>query len=391
MDGGVAEFAYRIAKFLQERGRLDFVLSIVPQTDGDDELPIVAHRTPTGGWRNAGEMGGDRFKWFAKFNTLRFHWGIDKSFRRGLREISKAPPETAILLTFTNSPYARRLLRFCRKTETPYILLFHGQDIIRMVEDGRRNWLLETMVGAQQVLFNSSATRALAEALIGSIPSPTHVLYPGIDFSAVDRIQQAIPASLKHIECAEDTLRMSSVCRLVHRKGLHLAIQALIRLQRERPEIDWHYFIGGRGPELETLQALAGELSGQRIHFLGYLTDAEKWGLLQRSELFLMPNMALDGTDFEGFGISFIEASYMRNWVIGGQHGGAVEAIESGVTGASLDADATDASDRLCEQIADYAAEREYFRGLATQAPQTVRERFDFQHLGQAWLDSLKR
>jgi len=45
----------------------------------------------------------------------------------------------------------------------------------------------------------------------------------------------------------------------------------------------------------------------------------------------------LDGTDWEGFGIVFLEAALAGKPAIGGKNGGVPEAIEDGVTGLLVD------------------------------------------------------
>jgi phosphatidylinositol alpha-1,6-mannosyltransferase len=93
------------------------------------------------------------------------------------------------------------------------------------------------------------------------------------------------------------------------------------------------YLIVGDGPGRESLQALA-EAKGvsHLVHFVGAVPepDLPKW--YRVADLFVLPNR-IDGADFEGFGIVFLEAAASGLAVIAGRSGGAPEAIDEGVTG----------------------------------------------------------
>lgn len=392
MDGGVSEFSHQIASFLHAQGSLAWVLSVVPQAKVEGSLPIKSYRTAMGGWRMAGDMWGDQFKWIAKLNTLRFHAGILKSYVRTAR-LAIGPDVSLILFTFVNSKYAFHLIDKCRTAGKPFALLFHGQDLIRMVEDGRKDWLIKSMASAKQVIYNSRATRDLAKVLLGSSGERNHILYPGLNF---DAIESKIPAFTKpyhepRASIESSTIVMSTVCRLVRRKGIHLVIEALRTVHDRRPDLRFEYHIAGKGPEEEALRSMVSESPELDIHFLGFVSETEKWRLLQESELFVMPNLAMDHSDFEGFGISFVEASFAKNWVIGSSHGGAVEAIEDEVTGWNINADSRDAVTRIADALIHYAEQKQYYSQLAGQASEIVRKRFDFCDLGQAWLAALDK
>ena len=55
-----------------------------------------------------------------------------------------------------------------------------------------------------------------------------------------------------------------------------------------------------------------------------------------------MPNRELDNGDTEGFGLVFLEANAFKKPVIGGNYGGAVDAIINNKTGLLVDSKSTD-------------------------------------------------
>ncbi len=129
-----------------------------------------------------------------------------------------------------------------------------------------------------------------------------------------------------------------TIARLEKRKGIDQALRALALLN-EQGMIgeDWHYLIGGRGPELEPLRQLAKELKITRLtKFLGFIPDTDLPALYEAADVFLQPNRDMDG-DTEGFGVVFLEAAACGLPVIGGIAGGTADAIDDGRNGLRVD------------------------------------------------------
>ncbi len=77
------------------------------------------------------------------------------------------------------------------------------------------------------------------------------------------------------------TARILSVGRVVHQKGLDLAVKALAGLQ----ELDWHWHVAGDGPQLTSLRRAAevSHIQG-RIQFLGWQSSDTARGGICRFE-----------------------------------------------------------------------------------------------------------
>jgi glycosyltransferase involved in cell wall biosynthesis len=102
------------------------------------------------------------------------------------------------------------------------------------------------------------------------------------------------------------SLRMLSVSRLEPNKRIDWIIRAVAALEHQHPslstEVDWRLDITGKGSQLESLRTLAHDLGvANRIHFLGYVDDAELDRLYDLTHLFLMPAV-------QGYGIPAIES-----------------------------------------------------------------------------------
>ena len=100
--------------------------------------------------------------------------------------------------------------------------------------------------------------------------------------------------------------RMLSVSRIEPNKRIDWILRALEALEHDSTalsaRVDWHLDIVGKGSALEAMQRLAANLGlAERVHFHGYLSDAELAKLYETTHLFLMPAV-------QGYGIPAIEA-----------------------------------------------------------------------------------
>jgi len=133
---------------------------------------------------------------------------------------------------------------------------------------------------------------------------------------------------------------------------------------------DTEYWIAGRGSDTERLKTLAAELGVQsRVQFLGLVPQEERVRLYQRCTIYLMPSRTIaEKGDFEGFGITYLEANACEKPVIGGRSGGVADAVVDGMTGFLVDPNsAAEISEKTLRLLRDPA--------LAMQMGRRGRER----------------
>jgi phosphatidylinositol alpha-1,6-mannosyltransferase len=129
-----------------------------------------------------------------------------------------------------------------------------------------------------------------------------------------------------------DELNVVTICRLVKPKGIDTVLRALRILDARG--VPFRYVIGGDGVERKALEALVDELGlRNRVHFMGYITDDEKWSLLRNSDVFVMASRVDPKAQHEGFGIAYVEASAFGLPAIGSRAGGIPDAVVDGETG----------------------------------------------------------
>ena len=123
-----------------------------------------------------------------------------------------------------------------------------------------------------------------------------------------------------------------SVGRLVKRKGILDFITFVLPSLLERYH-EVHYLIVGQGPERTTIQGRLCELGlEEKVSLLGQVDDATLREIYLASDLFIMPNIPVQG-DAEGFGLVALEASAAGLWVVASKADGIPDAVREGENG----------------------------------------------------------
>jgi glycosyltransferase involved in cell wall biosynthesis len=250
-------------------------------------------------------------------------------------------------------------INICKLLGLKYWVILHGLDLIELQKKNQGK--LESFLnGASGFICNSKATRKLLYKLFPSHKSkPVSIVYPGFDKGFLELITSKISNNnFLNKNGLKEKKVVCTIARLVKRKGIDIAIEGLAKFLHNNKE--WIYVIAGSGPELSMLKKRASELDlDERIVFTGFLSVEEKFNLLSYSSVFIMPNHLNNNSDFEGFGISFVEAQFFENWIIAGKSGGVVEAVDS-ETGHfvdfEVDLDPVEQISILIEKISTYSS-----------------------------------
>jgi glycosyltransferase involved in cell wall biosynthesis len=118
--------------------------------------------------------------------------------------------------------------------------------------------------------------------------------------------------------------RLLSAGRIVHQKGIDLAMHALGGLK----ELDWEWRIAGDGPQMPMLQSLAKELGiAERVIFLGWQSREQLMECYKQANLFLFPSR------HEGMPNAMLEAMASGLPVVASCIAGNEELVIDGETG----------------------------------------------------------
>ena len=166
--------------------------------------------------------------------------------------------------------------------QIPYIISLRGGDVpgFRPYDFGVYHKLITPVLRiiwkkASVIVANSQGLRALALKFDSRFEIP--IIPNGVDLNLYEKGNR-------------DALSppcLLSVGRIVHQKGIDLAMHALADMR----DLDWKWRIAGDGPQMESLKRLAAELNLQdRLQFLGWQSREQLVDLYQWSNLFLFPS-----------------------------------------------------------------------------------------------------
>ncbi|MFX3619516.1 MAG: glycosyltransferase [Sporolactobacillus sp.] len=245
---------------------------------------------------------------------------------------------------------------------------FHGYDMLRYVKQKGRAVYHELFHSPAILLPISNYWKEQCIKL-GASPSKIIVHHMGIDMETF----RAEPEVLKR------PLRIVSAARLVEKKGLAFAIDAIALLNAKGYSI--HYSIAGEGPLAAELREQIFSKGLQRsVELLGWCTQQEWIAQMKEAHVVLAPSVMAKGGDMEGIPVQLMEAMAMRRIVLATRHSGIPELIEDGYNGFLVgERDAA----ALAAVIETIIHSSEQWPLLAEHARQTVAHDFNIERQNQ--------
>ena len=209
-------------------------------------------------------------------------------------------------------------------TGTPFICWAHGEELTCARSSRELTWLMHRVFRRAAALVANSRNTAAQLEQAGAPINRIEVIYPGVDTVRFQPGCGDAPA-LRARFAKHGELLLLTVGRLQRRKGHDQVIKALAGTRESHPHLK--YLIVGDGDERAALEQLVVSSSlTNRVTFEGSVPASQLPAYYAAADLFVHPNR-VDGTDFEGFGIVFLEAAASGLPVIGGATGGVPEAV----------------------------------------------------------------
>lgn len=261
------------------------------------------------------------------------------------------------------------------------VTIFHGRDVsVEYQRDRMARYRDLFREGDLHLTVNGPFARQLIDC--GAPPERVDTHHLGIPVHRYDFTPHEAGASL----------RLLSVSRLVEKKGLSVAIEALAMLRVSHPQIDWRYDIGGDGLlETELRQQVAEAGLEDRVRFIGALPHEETLDRIASADVMLVPSITARDGDQEGIPVTLMEAMALGTPVCTSRHSGIPELVTHGETGLlSEESDAKGVRDNIVSLAVDSGRAR----ALATAARLKIERDFNedlqnaqllkrCQHLGE--------
>lgn len=195
------------------------------------------------------------------------------------------------------------------------------------------------------------------------------VVRNGIDAEEIKRPDKHDVVLLrKQIGIPDEVRVVGSIFRFYPEKRPFLWADVAARVVARHPNV--HFVVFGAGPLRDAMWQKASALGlNGRLHLPGTIKQsATGLGLF---DVFLLTS------EFEGTPNVVLEASLLGIPAVVTEAGGAAEALQEGVTGYVVDADADQIADRVCACLAD----GEIRRRAAEMGPRFILERFSLERM----------
>ncbi|MEX0426793.1 glycosyltransferase family 4 protein [Nocardioides sp. DS6] len=251
-------------------------------------------------------------------------------FRRMLREACSAAKACDGVIGVHSTTWRVGVVADMVFRTVPRVVTVHGREVLNF-PPGARPLMRRVFRRAATVLAVSAETRAVALAAVRPKDSARWQV-------AHNGLTDALRAENSMRTAHDGPVRLLSLCRLVARKNVRNAVEAVASLDEAvRKSIDFR--IAGKGPEVETIQHTIDRngLGGQ-VRMLGFMADEEVPDLYDWADIFVHPH-SHEGADFEGFGIAIADAMAHGCAVIAGRDGGPRDFVFDGETGFLVDGD----------------------------------------------------
>jgi colanic acid/amylovoran biosynthesis glycosyltransferase len=211
-----------------------------------------------------------------------------------------------------------------RQSGLPLITSFHGRDVAKPAARpyGR---ILYRRLFQQGAAFIAISQRMRADLIgLGARSDQVQVIRTGIDPDEIPFVIRRWPA--------DGAVRLLTSGRMVEKKGMRYAIEAVARLHLRYPKLS--LTVIGDGPLRPALERQA-EVSGvaRQVRFLGAQPVERVIAEMLDSQIFLLPCVTAADGDQEGLPVVLMEAQASGMPVVSSHHAGISEVVCAGSSG----------------------------------------------------------
>lgn len=304
------------------------------------------------------------------------------------RAVARGDVDVVLFSSMVTATLALPLRGFFDRHGVTAAAIVHGLDVTTSFPPYQ--WLVPKVFGAlDAVLPVSRATAAACEAR-GLAHSKVHVVPNGIDLERFPPLadRATMRATLREALATErhplpdDALLLCSVGRQVERKGFAWFVEHVM----PRLPSQVHYWLAGDGPRADAIQAAIDRHHvSDRVRLLGRVSEADLVRLYRGADLFIMPNVPVEG-DMEGFGIVMLEAGQCGCPVVASRLEGIQDVVTNGVNGQLVEPEDPEA---FAEAIRVYCDHPERLQPDAERAATHVAHAFGWCAVADQYVETL--
>lgn len=376
MVGGVADYLHRLAESLAAQTSVTVMTSVPQNGAAPDRSYRLQPLAPLPERVLSGRFG-DRVAPIRKLNTGAYFLSLRRYANRLVRSIPRGE-DTAVLIGIWDTA-SHFWCDACRRQDVPYYLAAYGVELVIPLYGRLPDWRCDDFAAAARVVAISRATADLAALKFG-LSRPPAIVNPGAGPAPARGDIEARAIRLRQDLGLDAGPIVLTVGRLVARKGVDLVLRSVADLRADHPGL--RYLIAGDGPERARLEADARALGIERqVHLLGSVDELTKWAAYDLCDVFVMPNRRLGGTDFEGFGIVFVEAALAGRPSIAGRSGGTADAVVDQLTGLLVE---PERAGELTGALRRLLADGDLRRRLGQAGAERARSRFSTRAVGDS-------
>ncbi|HXH17691.1 MAG TPA: glycosyltransferase family 4 protein [Chitinophagales bacterium] len=211
------------------------------------------------------------------------------------------------------------------------VAIGHGTEFTIAMSDFSKKVNRWAYSSADALITVSDFTRDVAKKT-GIRNNRCITIYNGADGRFFRMLDKESVSSFKKSKGIEHSRIIITVGNVSDRKGQEYVIRALRKVSEKFH--DTHYYCAGHSTVKDKLASLARELGlADRVHFLGKVPADELLLWLNACDLYCLTSIVTDEGDFEGFGISVIEAALCGKPAIESAEAGVAESVIDGKTG----------------------------------------------------------
>lgn len=262
--------------------------------------------------------------------------------------------------------------------------IVHGQDVTKPVAAYQR--FVPRIFEALDIVMPVSGPTGEACAARGLPEDKIRVVHNGVQLDRFPSHEWPAGARAPHAfrsELPAEALLLCSVGRQVERKGFAWFIDNVM----PRLPDHVHYWLGGDGPEGDAIQAaIDGRQLNDRVRLLGRLGDSELTDIYQSADLFVMPNIPVEG-DMEGFGIVMLEAAINGLPTVAARLEGIREVITDDQNGFFVESGDVDG---YVARITQLDSNRAHLQSLSARAHDHVAATFGWDAVASHYLNHLQ-